>query len=105
MPHFSKKLIHRQFITQPRKKKKTKPKTIKLPLSITKSRLPSYHRPFKFRETQPSCINYLDLSFRKRLCNTVRDIPEMRYRNIKHYNSQGNAGCYILIAMMFSKSL
>ena len=33
MPHFSKKLIHRQFLTGPREKK-TKPKPIKLPLSI-----------------------------------------------------------------------
>jgi len=29
----------------------------------------------------------------------------MRYRNIEHYTSQGNASCYILIATVFSKSL
>lgn len=37
MPHFSKKIFHQQFLTQPQGKKTQNQKPIKLPLSIGKN--------------------------------------------------------------------
>lgn len=38
---------------------------------------PSYIRLFKFRENHPSCIKYLDLSFRKRLVKVAKNTKKM----------------------------